>query len=222
VKLTKAFIEDIRRLIHSARATVAHGVDLVQVYANFEIGRCIVEFEQQGKGRAAYGKEVVKALAERLTDEFGSGFSERNLAYMRTFYLLYRERSSILQTLSAKSVSGKKLQTVSAKLPQDEKGQAQTQQLPVFPLLTGEAALSTQTQLRPFNLSWSHYVFLMGIKNADERSFYEIYSSTDKAIILGTIRPATILGNCEDALNNQACSERSRRVCPEQSLKGLI
>jgi len=174
VKLTKAFIEDIRRLIHSARATVAHGVDLVQVYANFEIGRCIVEFEQQGKGRAAYGKEVVKALAERLTDEFGSGFSERNLAYMRTFYLLYRERSSILQTLSAKSVSGKKLQTVSAKLPQDEKGQAQTQQLPVFPLLTGEAALSTQTQLRPFNLSWSHYVFLMGIKNADERSFYEI------------------------------------------------
>jgi hypothetical protein len=62
----------------------------------------IVEQEQQGKGQAAYGKEVVKALAGRLTGEFGSGFSERNLAYMRTFYLLYWQRPSILQSALAK------------------------------------------------------------------------------------------------------------------------
>ena len=102
MKLTKAFIEDIRELIRSVRATVARGVDLVQVHTSFEIGRRIVEREQRGKGRAEYGKEVIKALADRLTDEFDSGFSERNLAYMRTFYLLYRERRPILQTTSAK------------------------------------------------------------------------------------------------------------------------
>lgn len=79
MKLSKSFIENIRELIRSARATVARGVDLVQVHTSFEIGRRIVEQEQQGKGRAAYGKEVVKELSKRLTAEFGKGFSASNL-----------------------------------------------------------------------------------------------------------------------------------------------
>ena len=66
MKLTKTFFDDIRGLIVAARTTVARGVDLVQVHTNFEIGRRIVEQEQHGKNRAAYGKEVIKALAERL------------------------------------------------------------------------------------------------------------------------------------------------------------
>jgi hypothetical protein len=88
MKIAKTSVDGIRALIVAARTTVARGVDLVQVHTNFEIGRRIVEEEQQGKDRAAYGKEVVKALAEKLTVEFGSGFSARNLAYMRTFFLL--------------------------------------------------------------------------------------------------------------------------------------
>ncbi len=102
MKLSKSFVEDIRRLIGSARATVARGVDLVQVHTNFEIGRRIVEQEQRGKGRAEYGKEVIRALAERLTTEFGNGFSARNLAYMRTFFLLYWERSRNFATSDCK------------------------------------------------------------------------------------------------------------------------
>jgi hypothetical protein len=112
MKLTKAFLEDIRKLIRSARATVARGVDLVQVHTNFEIGRRIVEQEQKGKGRAAYGEKVIMALAEQLTSEFGRGFSERNLAYMRTFYLAYEDRSSILQSLIAKSGTAAKDQSL--------------------------------------------------------------------------------------------------------------
>ena len=75
MKLTLSFVKEIRELICRARTTVARGVDLVQVHTNFEIGRRIVEQEQKGKHRAAYGKEVIKALAERLTGEFGNGFS---------------------------------------------------------------------------------------------------------------------------------------------------
>lgn len=120
MKLTKAFIEEIHELIRLARATVARGVDVVQVHTNFEIGRRIVEQEQQGEGRAAYGKEVIKALAARLTNEFGGGFSERNLAYMRTFYLTYRERIPTLQTTSAKSKPGSK----SLPLASQQKGTA--------------------------------------------------------------------------------------------------
>ncbi len=88
MKLTKTFFEDIRGLIHSARTTVARGVDLVQVYTNFEIGRRIVEQEQKGKGRAAYGQEVIRQLADRLTEEFGRGYSKRSLELMRQFYFL--------------------------------------------------------------------------------------------------------------------------------------
>jgi len=108
--MTNAFFDDIRNLIISAHTTVARGVDLVQVRTNFEIGRRIFEQEQKGKERATYGKEVIKALAARLTGEFGKGFSTSNLAYMRSFYLLYQERMPIFQSVTGKLGSGKKFQ----------------------------------------------------------------------------------------------------------------
>ena len=108
-----ALYERIRELIVAAHKTVAHGVDLVQVRTNFEIGRHIVAHEQQGKGRAVYGEEIIKALASRLTGEFGRGFSASNLAYMRSFYLFYQDRASIFQSVTGKSAPTPKSQTVS-------------------------------------------------------------------------------------------------------------
>jgi len=151
---------DIRKLIISARTTVARGVDLVQVHMSFEIGRRIVEHEQKGKDRAAYGKEVIMALAGRLTGEFGRGFSASNLAYMRTFYLLYQDRAAIFQSATGKLGSAKKFQLATGKSAAAQ---------PLCPLDS-----SDHDQLRPFTLSWTHYVFLLGIKNPEERSFYEI------------------------------------------------
>jgi hypothetical protein len=84
--------EAIRSLVLSARQSAARGVNLLQVYTNYEIGRRIFEQEQQGADRAQYGKELVRELATRLTAEFGSGFSISNLKYMRQFYLVYPER----------------------------------------------------------------------------------------------------------------------------------
>src|SRR5260370_338781 len=162
MKITKAFFEDIRTLIVSSRTTISRGVALVQVHTNFEIGRRIVKEEQRGKDRAAYGKEVIKALAERLTDEFGKGFSTSNLAYMRSFYLLYPYRTPIFQTPSGKLRTAQIDQTLTGRLP-------------IFQTPSGKLKSSTKpSPLRPFTLSWSHYVFLLGIKNSDERSFYEI------------------------------------------------
>jgi hypothetical protein len=95
--------DGIRLLILSARQTVARGVDLLQVHTNYEIGRRIVEREQGGADRAQYGKEVIKELAERLTSDFGNGFSKSNLEYMRRFYLAYPDRDiQIAQTLSGR------------------------------------------------------------------------------------------------------------------------
>jgi predicted nuclease of restriction endonuclease-like (RecB) superfamily len=100
---SSVLLEGIRSLILSARQVAARGVNLLQVYTNYEIGRRIVEEEQRGADRAEYGKQVLKELAERLTSEFGNGFSRSNLQYMRGFYLAYPDRGNqIRQTLSGK------------------------------------------------------------------------------------------------------------------------
>lgn len=165
MKITKTFFDDIRALIVAARTTVARGVDLVQVHTNFEIGRRIVEQEQRGKDRAVYGKEVLKALSERLTGEFGRGFSASNLAYMRSFYLLYQDRAPIFQSLIGKSAPTPKSQTAS-----DQSRIAQT--------TSGQSATAHEIPPRPFTLNWTHYLFLLAVKNPDERSFYEIEATT--------------------------------------------
>ena len=76
----------LRQLIAQARAQALRAVDSIQVRTCWEIGRHIVEFEQDGQARAAYGKRLLPMLAEQLTREFGKGFDERNLRHMRAFY----------------------------------------------------------------------------------------------------------------------------------------
>jgi len=88
----------ISELLKQAKQNVVRAVNQTMVYTYFDIGRMIVEDEQKGKGRAEYGKQVLKELSKKLTMDFGKGFSERNLEQMRQFYLIY----SISQTLSAK------------------------------------------------------------------------------------------------------------------------
>jgi predicted nuclease of restriction endonuclease-like (RecB) superfamily len=88
----------IAELIELARKKVATTVNLAMVHTYFEIGRMIVEDEQQGKTRANYGKHTLKELSKRLADKFGKGFSVDNLQNMRQFYLTY----SIYETASRK------------------------------------------------------------------------------------------------------------------------
>ena len=89
----------IAELLKAARQSVVRNVNQTMAYTYFEIGRMIVEEEQQGNERAEYGKYLIKNLSTRLQKEFEKGFSERNLEQMRQFYLVY----SIPQTVSAES-----------------------------------------------------------------------------------------------------------------------
>jgi predicted nuclease of restriction endonuclease-like (RecB) superfamily len=79
-------VGQLRGLIAQARAQALRTVDAVQVRACWEIGRHIVEFEQQGHASAAYGARLLPQLAERLSHEFGAGFDARNLRHMRSFF----------------------------------------------------------------------------------------------------------------------------------------
>lgn len=88
--------QKIANLLQTARQTVVRAVNQTMVYTYYEIGRMIVQDEQQGKERAEYGKQVLKGLSKRLTAEFGKGFSADNLENMRRFFLAY----SISETAS--------------------------------------------------------------------------------------------------------------------------
>ena len=95
-------LRQIRELILAGRQTVARSIDTIQVRTYFEIGRRIIEHEQQGEDRAEYGKAVLKELSSTLTKEFGLGFSEDNLSNMRKFYLIYGNQKNISETPSRK------------------------------------------------------------------------------------------------------------------------
>jgi hypothetical protein len=91
-------------------------VNTLQVLTNFEIGRRIVEHEQKGEKRAGYGQELLKELSGRLTEEFGNGFSERNLRSFRSLFLTYRERiPQIWQQPTAKLGAGQIVQQTTEK-----------------------------------------------------------------------------------------------------------
>lgn len=133
------------------------------VFTYFQLGKLIVEEEQSGKSKATYGEEIIKQLSKVLTKQFGKGFSPRNLASIRLFYLQYHSKlqSPILQTASAKSTAIQKLQTVSAK----------SSSLSMLQTSSGKSFADI------FPLSWSHYVTLIAVKDDSERSFYEIEST---------------------------------------------
>lgn len=79
----------IEGLIQEARQHIVSSVNTTMVYTYYEIGRYIVEDEQNGQDRAEYGKSVLKKLSAYLTPKFGKGFSVDNLQNMRNFYLCY-------------------------------------------------------------------------------------------------------------------------------------
>ncbi len=148
-------IERVRTLVQAARRAAASSINLLQVRTNFEIGRLIVENEQTGIARAAYGAETLLHLSASLTAEFGRGFSAVNLSHMRKFYLLWRDRVPILQKPSEKSAAISEKPSRKSDL---------IRQKPSDP-----SVLSY-----PFTLGWSHYVTLLGIEDEKERRFYEI------------------------------------------------
>jgi hypothetical protein len=93
-------LASLREVIKTARQQALHAVDVVQVRTCWTIGRYIVEFEQGGAARAAYGRGLLIDLAESLTAEFGKGFNERNLRHMRAFYITFPNWNALRSELS--------------------------------------------------------------------------------------------------------------------------
>jgi predicted nuclease of restriction endonuclease-like (RecB) superfamily len=144
-------LTEVVRLLEDSRRASARAVNAVMTATYWEVGRRIVEGEQSGGKRAGYGKELLKRLSSDLTARFGRGFSQRNLAQMRLFYLGWR----ISQTVSAKSHAA-------------EIAPGGGESSPDSP-----PELSRPLPMGRFPLPWSHYVRLMAVKSERARAFYE-------------------------------------------------
>lgn len=157
----KVIFQQVAELLQNARQQVLRTVNSTMTITYFEIGRIIVEEEQNGKDRAEYGKQLLKGLSQQLTKEFGKGFSIRNLEQIRQFYITFSKSetlSRILQIQKAQTLSAEfkfqKTESVSAKFDK----------------------VDYQTLSSFFKLTFSHYIFLMRIEDEKERRFYKIES----------------------------------------------
>ncbi|MDB5279538.1 MAG: hypothetical protein JWR61_4493 [Ferruginibacter sp.] len=86
MQLKKELIQQIQSIIATAKDRAIRSVDTERVLMYWQIGKVILEEEQEGKERAGYGEFLIKSLSEKLQPEFGSGFSIRQLEMCRQFY----------------------------------------------------------------------------------------------------------------------------------------
>lgn len=84
-----AFYGEIKTLIEQSRAKTYQAVNFAMMQTYWQIGKRIVEEEQAGNARAGYGESIIEMLSERLTSDFGKGFSRRNVFYMRSLYVAF-------------------------------------------------------------------------------------------------------------------------------------
>ncbi|HEY4150126.1 MAG TPA: DUF1016 N-terminal domain-containing protein, partial [Chitinophagaceae bacterium] len=82
-------LSSIKEIILKAKQAAYKSNNSILLNTYWEIGRLIVEDEQRGAAKAAYGKAVLKTLSSQLTLEFGKGYDERNLNNIRAFYLSF-------------------------------------------------------------------------------------------------------------------------------------
>ena len=89
--IDQELFQNISAVLEQARRNAKTAVNLSMVYAYYEIGRMIVEEEQHGESRAAYGKQLLQNLSDFLTARYGKGFSVGNLKNIRQFYKTYSQ-----------------------------------------------------------------------------------------------------------------------------------
>ena len=160
---------ELCRLTHEEMQKQAvRAVDLTLVVRNWLFGRYIVEYEQNGADRAAYGAALMDALTSRLKPLGIKGVSATRLRLYRSFYRVYEEIQPTLSDELPKPALSSGIQpTPSVELSPAHETAA-------------ELLKSVGNLIRRFPLGWSHYVELLTIESPDERHFYEIEAAANQ------------------------------------------
>ena len=149
-------LSGVVELLDAARRASARVVNSLMTATYWEIGRRIVEHEQAGKERAAYGAELLTRLSADLTKRFGRGFSVDNLERARKFFLTFAsaKKSATSLRISASSAPAPISATALRKSP------------------SGEVADQLRAIAERFPLPWSHYTRLLRLRSAYAVEFY--------------------------------------------------
>lgn len=174
----KTLLSAIQQLHYQLQQSAVNAVNQMLTIRNWLIGHHIVEFEQNGKDRAEYGKSLLKSIADKLNRI--KGLDERSLRRFRLLYLYYPQLSTTIRgTLTPELQDEQKWGTLTPILPDPEKVGTMT------PLLPGSQKVGTASphlQESLFvpgekilsKLSYSHLELLLGIDEPLKRTFYEI------------------------------------------------
>lgn len=204
---TIQLFKNIQSLVEQSRRELYSVANITLTETYFHIGRLIVEYEQQGKSRAAYAKEILLTLSGKLTDTLGKGFSVDNLENMRKFYLIYKDdytkhvsKNLISEPVARKFKSLQKSEPLARKLNSNRKSEP----------------LARKLELSPFILTWTHYVMLLRIDNPMERKFYEIEAVTENW------SKRELQRQYESALFERLALSRDKKKVKELSKKGHV
>lgn len=155
--LRPEFYDSITTLLTTARNKAYRAIDSCMVGAYWDIGRRILEEEQQGKERADYGTSLLHHLSVRLTDDFGAGYDERELRRMRQFYRCFPIRGTLCPE-SEKALPDADFRIRGALRPE-------------FQGVDSMGVPSILGALRP-ELSWTHYRLLIRVDEPVARAWY--------------------------------------------------
>ena len=207
----------IKELIQQSQRQVVQNVNSTMVFTYFEIGRMIVEHEQNGKMRADYAKETLKILSDKLTYQFGKGYSIDNLERIRKFYLIYNNRisASVMRKLEnnrrlSQNIIGNQK---SASLMRKSKINIENKNINNDKLKS--ASVMRKFKI-PFSLSWTHYLLLIKIEDDAERNFYEIEAIQNNWSVRELQR------QYNSALYNRLAKSRDKRGVKELAKKGQL
>ena len=159
--------QDACQIIEQAQAAAYRAVDVTLIKRNWLLGLRI-QHEVLKDKRAEYGEQVVKNLANKLTDKYGKGFSRNNLYRDLSFY---KSHPDIFHAVSGKSE--KILQSLTAKFEIVPSVTGQSEKVPSLTGLFAEDLYSQLTSTRPIKLSWTHYNIILQENNPDARAWYE-------------------------------------------------
>ena len=159
---------EIKAINESLQQSAAKAINKHVTARNWLIGYCIVNYEQHGEDRAAYGERILQTLANRIGQE---GLSYSNLKSYRQFYLSFPELSaSVSKFLVSDNRIGQPVVS-QFQLPINEMitiGQPVVGQLEGKELISPEEVFSS--------LSYTHLAYLMSITDPVEKAFYEVES----------------------------------------------
>jgi predicted nuclease of restriction endonuclease-like (RecB) superfamily len=207
----------IKEVIQQAQKHVVQNVNSTMVLTYFEIGRMIVDYEQNGKIRADYAKETLKILSDKLTNQFGKGYSIDNLERIRKFYLIYNKRisASLMRKFENNSPTTQNIigNQKSTSLMRKSKINIENKNI-------NNAELKSASLMRkfkiPFSLSWTHYLLLIKIEDDDERNFYEIEAVQNNWSVRELQR------QFNTALYNRLAKSRDKKGVKELAKKGQL